>query len=64
MYFEFEIRFILTDLNWIFLIKLSELKISFSDESYDEKTAENDQNCYVAKKTHSFQTIKDIDLKF
>ena len=27
--------------------------------SYDEKTAENFQNCYVSK--HSFQTSKDID---
>ena len=41
----------------------SEFKISISVESYDEKTAENDQNCYVAEK-RSFQTFKDIDPKF
>ena len=29
-------------------MKLLELKISISVESYDEKTAENDRNCYVA----------------
>ena len=28
----------------------SEFNISISVESYDEKTAENDRNCYVAKK--------------
>ena len=28
----------------------SEFKISISVESYDEKTAENDRNCYVAEK--------------
>ena len=42
----------------------SKIEISISVKVFDEKTAENDQNCYVAKKTHSFQTIKDIDLKF
>ena len=31
-------------------MKPSELKISISVESYDEKTAENDRNCYVAEK--------------
>ena len=32
-------------------MKLSEFEIiSFSVESYDEKTAENYQNCYVAEK--------------
>ena len=41
-------------------MKPSEFKISLSVESYDEKTAEINQNCYVAKKLFSFQTIKDI----
>ena len=31
-------------------MKLLELKISISVESYDEKTAENYRNCYVAEK--------------
>ena len=31
-------------------MKPSELKISISVESYDEKTAENYRNCYVAEK--------------
>ena len=30
-------------------MKPSELKFSFSVESYDEKTAENYRNCYVAE---------------
>ena len=38
------------DLNLIFPMKLSEFKISFSIESYDEKTAENYRNCYVVEK--------------
>ena len=32
------------DLNYIFPMKPSELKISISVESYDEKTGENDRN--------------------
>ena len=36
------------------------IKIYISVESYDEKTAENNRNCYVAEK-RSFQTIKDLD---
>ena len=32
-------------------MKPSELKISISVKSYDENTAENDRNRYVAKKT-------------
>ena len=43
-------------------MKQSEFKISIAVESYDEKTAENDQNCYV--QAHNFQAIKDIDSKF
>ena len=31
-------------------MKSSELKISISVESYDEKTAENYRDCYVAEK--------------
>ena len=34
----------------IFPMKLSEFEISISVESYDEKTAENNRNCYVAEK--------------
>ena len=56
--------YILIDLNWIFTMEPSEFKISIVVESYDEKTAENYRNGYVAKKAHSFQIIKDIDSKF
>ena len=45
-------------------MKPSKFKKSLSVESYDEKTAKNYQNCYVAEKNHNFQTIKDIDPKF
>ena len=31
-------------------MKPSEFQISISDESYDEKTAENYRKCYVAEK--------------
>jgi len=31
-------------------MKPSEFKIFLSVESYDEKSAQNDQNCYVAEK--------------
>ena len=31
-------------------MKPSEFKISISVETYDEKTTENDRNCYVAEK--------------
>ena len=37
-------------MNTIFPIKPSEYKILISIESYDEKAAENYQNCYVAEK--------------
>ena len=39
------------------------IKISISVQSYDEKTAENDRNGFVAEK-HSFQTIKATNPKF
>ena len=45
-------------------MKLLEFKISISVESYDEKSAENDRNCYVAEKAYNLQTIKDIDPNF
>ena len=45
-------------------MKHSEIEISFSVERYDEKMLKNGQNRYIEKKVHSFQTIKDIDLKF
>ena len=38
--FEFELRYILIDLNYIFPMKPSESKISLSVECYDEKAAE------------------------
>ena len=37
---------IVIDLSWIFPLEPSELKISISVESYDEKTAENYRYCY------------------
>ena len=42
-------RSILMDLSKIFPMEPSELKISVSVESYDEKTADNYHNCYVAR---------------
>ena len=45
-------------------MKPSEFKISISVQSYDEKTAENYRNYYVAQKVYSFQTIEDIDPKY
>ena len=38
--------------------------MSISVESYDERTTENYLNSYIAEKTHSLQTIKDINSKF
>ena len=43
-------RHILIDLNHVFLIKPSEFKFFTLVESFDEKTVENYQNCYVAEK--------------
>ena len=60
IFLHFEIQYILIDLNWIFLIKPSELKTSILVESYDEKTSENYRKGYV----HSFQTIQDIEPTF
>ena len=45
-------------------MKPSELKKSFSVESYDEKTAENYRNCYVAKKRIVSKLSKVLILKF
>ena len=45
-------------------MKPSEFKIYLSFESNGEKTTEHYRNCYVAKKAHSFQTIKYIDPEF
>ena len=52
------------DLNEIFSIKPSELKIFLSIERNKNKIAENGQNVLRCRKLHSFQTIKDIDPKF
>ena len=40
-------------------MKPSELKISISVKSYDEKTAERYRNFYVAEKRIVFKTIQD-----
>jgi len=45
-------------------MKPSEFKILISVESYDEKTAENYRNCYVAENSIVSKLISDIDLKF
>ena len=42
-------RCIRTDLSKIFPMEPSEFKNSISVDSYDEKTGENYQNCYVAE---------------
>ena len=52
------------DLNEIFPIKASEFKTFISVESYDEKTAGNYRNSYVAEKPINFQTIKDNNSKY
>ena len=41
----------------------AKFKMSISVESY-EKTAENYGYCYVARKAHNFQAVKDINPKF
>ena len=48
--FEYKIGLILINLNQTFPMKPSEFKISILVESYDEKTAENYRNRYVAEK--------------
>ena len=42
-------RCIRIDLSKIFPMEPSEFKNFLSVESYDEKTAENDRNCYLAE---------------
>ena len=42
----------------------SDLKMFISVKSYDEETAENYRNCYVARKVYNFKTITYIDSKF
>ena len=74
IFFHSEIGYIHIDLNQIFKMKPSELKISISIESYDEKTAENYRNSYVAEGCivsklfmYSFEylyQLLDIDYKF
>ena len=51
-------------LNSIFKMKQSEFKISISVESYQEKTVQQVTILLRWRKAHSFQTIRDIDLKF
>ena len=60
---EFEKRYILIDLNLIFPMKPSEFKISFPVKSYDVKTAQKLPKLLRCRRTHSFQTIKNIDEK-
>ena len=51
MFFQFEIGLSLIDLNYTFLMKSSEFKISLSIESYDKKKyAENHRNCFDVEK--------------
>ena len=45
-------------------MKPTEFKTFITIKSYDENTAENYQNCYVAEKINSFQTIEYIVPKF
>ena len=47
--FQCKIEYILMYLKQIFPLKLSELKISISVKSYDEKTDDNYRNCYVTE---------------
>ena len=51
-------------MNQILTMKTSGFKISISVESYDEKTAENYRNWYVAHKRIVFKLSEDIDHKF
>ena len=49
-YFQkFEIEHILIDLSYVFPVKPSEFKISILVKRYDDKTAENYRNDYVAE---------------
>ena len=45
-------------------MKPSEFKFSISVESYDEKTAENYRNCYVAEKCIASKILKISIPKF
>ena len=45
-------------MNYIFPMRPSEFKISISVESYDEKTAENYRNCYLAEMLIVFKLMK------
>ena len=51
-------KYISYDGDGFILIKPSESKVSLSVESYHEKTAENDQYCYVAEKCIVFNLSK------
>ena len=46
------------ELNKIFSMKPTELKISISVESYDKKTVENDRNRYVVEKRIVFKLLE------
>ena len=64
IFFPFGIWYILIELNEIFPMKPSEFKISISTESYDEKNYWKLPKLLRCRKSHSFQTIKDINSKF
>ena len=46
------------DLSQIFPMQPSEIQISVWIESYDEKTAENYRNCYIAEKHIVYKLFK------
>ena len=50
IFFKFKIRFVLLEQTRFLSMRESEFQISISVESYDEKTAENYGNCYIAEK--------------
>ena len=58
VFWKIEIEYILVDLKEIFPVKPSEFKVLISVERYDEKTAENYRNCYVAEKRIVFKLLK------
>ena len=45
-------------MNWIFSMDSSDLKISISVECYEEKTAENYRNGYLAEKRIILKLLK------
>ena len=64
--FVFKKRYILIDLNQIFLMNPSDLKISISVESYDEKTAKKLSKLLRCRKTQfpyyqSYRSILNFD---